>query len=82
MRRTILLLALMGLTLALCSAIALAAVKVGTDADEKIVGTDGNDQINGKGGKDDLRGKAGNDIYYFANDFGVDTLTDTAGTDT
>jgi hypothetical protein len=73
MRRTILLLTLMGLTLALSSAIALAAVKVGTDADEKIVGTDGNDQINGKVGKDGLRGKDGNDIYYFADGFGVDT---------
>ena len=82
MRRTILLLTMMGLTLALSSAIALAAVKVGTNAGERIVGTDGNDQINGKGGNDDLRGKAGNDIYYFADGFGVDTLTDTAGTDT
>jgi Ca2+-binding RTX toxin-like protein len=82
MRRTILLLTMMGLTLALSSAIALAAVKVGTDAGEKIVGTDGNDQINGKGGNDDLRGRLGNDIYYFAGGFGVDTLTDTGGTDT
>ena len=82
MRRTILLLTMMGLTLALSSAIALAAVKVGTNAGERLVGTDGNDQLNGKGGNDDLRGKAGNDIYYFANGFGVDTLTDPAGTDT
>ena len=41
----------MGLRLALSSAIALAAVKVGTYAAEKIVGTDGNDQIIGKGGR-------------------------------
>ena len=71
MRRTILLLTMMGLTLALSSAIALAAVKVGTNAGERIVGTNGNDQINGKGGNDDLHGKAGNDIYYFADGFGV-----------
>src|SRR5215210_1617162 len=82
MRRTILLLTVMGLTLALSATIALATVKVGTSAGETITGTDGNDQINGKGGNDDLRGKAGNDIYYFADGFGVDTLIDTAGTDT
>ena len=82
MRRTILLLTMMGLTLVLSSAIALAAVKVGTNAGERIVGTDGNDQINGKGGNDDLRGRLGNDIYYFADGFGVDKLIDTGGTDT
>lgn len=82
MRRTIMLLTVMGLTLVLSSTIALAAVKIGTDAAEKIVGTDGNDQINGKGGDDRTVGRAGNDIFYYADGFGVDTLVDTSGKDT
>lgn len=49
MRRTIMLLTVMGLTLVLSSTIALAAVKIGTNAAETLRGTDGNDQINGKG---------------------------------
>lgn len=82
MRRTIMLLTVMGLTLVLSSTIALAAVKIGTNAAETIRGTDGNDQITGKGGNDKTLGKAGNDIYYYADGFGVDTLIDTAGIDT
>ncbi len=82
MRRTIMLLTMMGLTLVLSSAVALAAVKIGTDAAETIRGTDGNDQITGKGGNDKTVGKLGNDTYYYADGFGVDTVNDTGGTDT
>ncbi|MBA3471615.1 MAG: M10 family metallopeptidase C-terminal domain-containing protein [Rubrobacter sp.] len=82
MRRTIMLLTMMGLTLVLSSTIALAAVKIGTNAAETLRGTDGNDQITGKGGNDRTVGKLGNDTYYYANGFGVDTVNDTGGTDT
>ncbi len=82
MRRTILLLTMMGLTLVFSSAVALAAVKIGTNAGETIRGTDSADQITGKGGNDKTIGKLGNDIYYYADGFGVDTLIDTGGTDT
>lgn len=82
MRRTILLLTVMGLTLALSSAVALAAVKIGTEGDDRISGTDANDQITGKGGNDRTNGRAGNDTYYYADGFGVDSVIDSAGTDT
>lgn len=82
MRRTILLLTVMGLTLALSSAVALAAVKIGTEGDDRISGTDANDQITGKGGNDRTNGRAGNDTYYYADGFGVDSVIDNAGTDT
>ena len=66
----------------LSSAVAVAAIKIGTNGDDRIRGTDSADQINGKGGNDRLNGKARNDTYYFADGFGVDTLIDSAGTDT
>jgi Ca2+-binding RTX toxin-like protein len=82
MRRTIMLLTMMGLTLVLSSAVALAAVKIGTEGADRLSGTDGNDQITGKGGNDRTNGRAGNDTYYYANGFGVDSVIDSAGTDT
>lgn len=66
----------------LSSTIVLAAVKIGTEGADKLAGTDGKDQITGKGGNDRTNGKAGNDTYYYADGFGVDSLIDSAGTDT
>ena len=73
---------MIGAALLLSSTVAVAAIKIGTNGDDRIRGTDSADQINGKGGNDRLNGKAGNDTYYFADGFGVDTLIDSAGTDT
>ncbi len=82
MRRTVLLLTVMGLTLVLSATIAVAAVRVGTSGADRLTGTDGADQINGKGGDDRTNGKLGNDTYYYANGWGVDRLIDSGGTDT
>ena len=69
MRRTMLLLATMSLTL-LLSGVALAATRIGDNGPNFIVGTNqgdtllgrgGNDGINGKGGKDEVLGEAGHD---------------------
>jgi len=67
-----------GAALVLSSAVAVAAVKVGTAASETITGTHSPDIINGKGGNDTLKGLAGNDVYQFADGFGEDTLEELA----
>jgi Ca2+-binding RTX toxin-like protein len=74
----------LALLLALLTGPALAALRIGTNGNETLVGTTGNDQITGKGGDDILKGKAGNDTYFFADNWGTDTLVETAtgGTDT
>jgi RTX calcium-binding nonapeptide repeat (4 copies) len=71
MRRTILLLATMALTVLVASGVALAINKVGTQARDFLKGTDGADNLVGKGandlifglaGKDNLLGGSGKDI--------------------
>ena len=61
MRRTILLLATMALTLFVASGVALAVTKIGTDGPDFLMGTNGDDTLIGKGGNDDLLAKGGND---------------------
>jgi Ca2+-binding RTX toxin-like protein len=61
MRRTILLLATMLLSLVLASGVALAATLVGTEGDDTLRGTNGPDAIAGKGGDDVLLGIRGTD---------------------
>ena len=70
MRRTILLLVIMSLTLLLASGVALAATILGTDQSETLIGTryadyiraeGGNDVVRGLGGPDQLNGKTGED---------------------
>ncbi len=73
-RRMVLLLAAMGAALVLSSAVALAAVLVGTDAAETITGGRYADLITGKGGNDTTHGQAGNDTYYYADGHGSDTV--------
>jgi Ca2+-binding RTX toxin-like protein len=72
------LLVIAAVALLLCSAVALAEVKVGSDSDDTLVGAHSADLINGKGGSDTLKGLAGNDTYHFANGFGEDFLEDRA----
>src|SRR5215212_9537647 len=71
MRRTILLLATMALTLLVASGVALAVNKIGTQGRDFLKGTDGADNLVGKGandlifglaGKDNLLGGSGKDI--------------------
>ena len=71
MRRTILLLATMALTLLVASGVALAVNKIGTNGPDTLRGTNkadnllgegGNDRIFGLAGRDNLLGGAGKDI--------------------
>jgi hypothetical protein len=59
MRRTILLLATMALTLLVASGVALAVTKIGTNAPDTLRGTNGDDNLLGKGGNDKLFGGGG-----------------------
>ena len=61
MRRTVLLLATMALTLLVASGVALAVTKIGTDGPDTLRGTNGADNLVGKGGSDDLFGLGGGD---------------------
>jgi hypothetical protein len=61
MRRTILLVATMALTLLAASGVALAVNKIGTNGPDTLRGTKGDDNLYGNGGNDTLRGLAGND---------------------
>jgi hypothetical protein len=61
MRRIILLLMAVAMTLVVASGVALALTKVGTNGPDRLVGTNGADTLLGKGGNDDLFSKAGKD---------------------
>ena len=61
MRRTILLLATMALTLLVASGVALAVTKIGTNGHDVLKGTAGKDNLLGLGGQDDIFGKGGSD---------------------
>jgi Ca2+-binding RTX toxin-like protein len=61
MRRTIVLLATMALTLLLASGVAWAVNKIGTDGSDTMRGTNGDDNLIGRGGNDTLFALAGND---------------------
>jgi hypothetical protein len=54
MRRTMLLLATMALTLLVASGVALAATRIGTDGPDTLRGTKGDDNLIGKGANDTL----------------------------
>jgi hypothetical protein len=81
-RKALLLFAMALVALALCSGVALAATKIGTDASETLTGTGDNDRITGRGGDDLTIGKKGNDAYSYADGWGTDTVVDSAGKDT
>ena len=61
MKRTILLLATMSLTLLVASGVALAVTKIGTDGPDTLRGTNGADNLAGRGANDKLLALAGND---------------------
>jgi Ca2+-binding RTX toxin-like protein len=61
MRRTIVLLATIALTLLVASGVALAVNKIGTDGPDTLRGTNGDDNLLGKGGNDILLALAGDD---------------------
>jgi hypothetical protein len=56
MRRTILLMATMALTLMVASGVALAITKIGTDGHDTLLGTKGPDVLSGRGGTDSVDG--------------------------
>ncbi len=77
MRRVILLLTLMAVTLVVASGVALAVTKIGTDGPDTLTGTNGNDNLLGKGGndilfslngRDNLLGGPGKDIVLGENE--------------
>jgi Ca2+-binding RTX toxin-like protein len=61
MRRTIVLLTTMALTLLVASGVALAVTKIGTDGLDTLRGTNGDDNLLGKGGNDILFALRGQD---------------------
>jgi len=61
MRRTIVLLATMALTLFVASGVALAITRIGTDGPDTLRGTNGDDNLLGQGGNDTLFGLGGRD---------------------
>jgi Ca2+-binding RTX toxin-like protein len=54
MRRTLLLVAMMAVSLLVASGVALAVNKIGTDGPDTLRGTNGNDNLIGRGGNDRL----------------------------
>jgi hemolysin type calcium-binding protein len=72
-RRAILLVAMMALTLLVASGVALAVTKIGTDGPDTLRGTNGSDNLEGRGGndvlfalggRDNLLGEKGKDWVY------------------
>jgi Ca2+-binding RTX toxin-like protein len=61
MRKPVLLLAAMALTLVVASGVASAVNKIGTHGTDLLVGTDGDDNLVGKGGNDFVEGLKGSD---------------------
>jgi hypothetical protein len=61
MRRTIVLLATMALTLLVASGVAWALNEVGTNGPDTLRGTNGDDNLSGRGGQDDIFGLGGRD---------------------
>jgi Ca2+-binding RTX toxin-like protein len=77
MRRTMVLLATMALTLLVASGVALAVTKIGgpgpdtlkgTNGDDNLLGKGGNDRIFGLGGRDNLLGDSGRDLVTGGNE--------------
>jgi Ca2+-binding RTX toxin-like protein len=74
MRRTILLMVTMALTLLVASGVALAVTRIGTDGPDTLRGTRGSDQLLGMGGSDRINGRPGKDVI--SGGPGGDTLID------
>ena len=67
MRTPTILIALMSVMVVVFASVALAAVIVGNDKDNRLVGTQNNDTIKGKGGDDFINGRSGNDTLILGN---------------
>jgi Ca2+-binding RTX toxin-like protein len=63
-RKMAILLAVVGLMVVLFAGMALAVVKVGNDAPNRLVGTAENDTLRGRGGADTIIGKGDSDRLY------------------
>jgi Ca2+-binding RTX toxin-like protein len=61
MRRLVLALAVMAVTLVVAGGVALAVNKIGTNGPDTLRGTNGDDNLIGKGGSDELHSLAGRD---------------------
>jgi len=79
MRRVILMLAMMAVTLVVAGEAVLAVNKVGTDEPDTLRGTDksdnllgkgGDDRVFGRGGSDHLLGGTGNDLVFGGDELG------------
>ena len=66
MRRMVLLLMAMGLSIVLASGVALAATFNGTAGNDSKAGTTSADNMYGLDGDDTLNGRAGNDLRTYA----------------
>ena len=64
MRRAILLLTVMAVTLVVVAGVALAASMTGTNQANTLTGTANPDKIAGGGGNDTIDGKQGNDVLF------------------
>ena len=64
MRRTIVLLATMALTLLVASGVAWAVIKVGGPGPDTLMGTKGPDTLAGRGSSDWIDGRAGKDVIH------------------
>ena len=62
MRKTAMMLVVMGLMLALFAGSALAVTKIGTNGPNRLVGTAENDRLDGRGGNDVLIGGGDSDV--------------------
>jgi len=62
MRRTIVLVATMALTLLVASGVAWAVIKVGGPGPDTLMGTKGSDTLAGRGNSDWIDGRAGKDV--------------------
>jgi Ca2+-binding RTX toxin-like protein len=80
MKRVVLLLAAMGVALAVGSGVALAAVEIGTGGHDVMKGTEDEDVIHGGGSWDVISGMGDDDVLY--GDEGSDSSTAAASTST
>ena len=62
MRRLVIVLTAMALSLLVASGVALAVIKTGIDGPDNLLGTKGSDVLSGRGGTDWIAGRAGKDV--------------------
>ena len=80
MRRTMTVLAVAALMMALSAGVATALEKIGGPGDDRLTGTNRADHLDGKGGDDSIAGLGGDDRMLVGG-FGDDTVSGGAGED-